>query len=191
MNHKLILASGSGYKQELLTRLALPFEALSAEINERPQSGEVPDAIARRLAREKALAVHALQPEAFVIGADQIIALGGAVFSKPGSLQDAEAQLRRLSGHVHDLFTAVAVVAPDGTVFEDLVHFAMDMRAISSAEITAYVGQDLPTDCAGAYKIEAGGIRLFRSLQGDDYTAIVGLPLTRVWRLLEAAGYFP
>ncbi|MFU8803367.1 MAG: Maf family protein, partial [Bradymonadaceae bacterium] len=125
-----------------------------------------------------------------VVGADQVIALDDIIASKPGTARAARAQLARQAGRTHDLHTAVAVVTPDQEVFDDIVHFRMEMRPLSDEEIAAYVAEEAPLDCAGSYKIESGGIRLFRSMHGDDFTAIIGLPLTRVWSLLEEAGYF-
>lgn len=190
MTRRLILATASRYKRSLLERLALEFEADAADIDETPQPGEAPDALARRLARAKARAVHTRHPEAFVLGADQVIALGDELLSKPGTPEGARAQLRRLSGRTHRLIATVALATPDGRLLDDTTVFEMVMRPLSDAEIAAYVDDEMPVDCAGAYKIEAGGIRLFRAMRGDDFTAIIGLPLTRVHHLLEEAGYF-
>jgi septum formation protein len=189
MDTPLILASGSPYKRSLMKRLGLDFETCAADIDESSVEGESPEQTAIRLAAHKARAISRRRPQAFVIGADQVIALGDERFSKPESADNARRQLQELSGQTHHLITAVAIACPDGTLLEDVVDYQMHMRTLSDAEIAAYVAEDSPTDCAGAYKIEAGGIRLFRALSGDDYTAIVGLPLTRVWHLLEKAGY--
>ncbi len=190
MKHNLVLASGSSYKQELMRRLALPFQITTADIDEARKPGETPAELASRLAREKAAAVAQLSPNDFVIGTDQVIALDNVVFTKPGTVQAAVQQLQTLRGKTHELLTAVAVIAPDGKIYESTAHYAMNMRDVNDQEIENYIREDSPLDCAGAYKIEQGGIRLFRSLQGDDYTAIIGLPLTHVRHLLETAGYF-
>lgn len=190
MKANLILASGSRYKQELMQRLAIPFHVLTADIDESRQPGEKPAALASRLAREKAAAVAAIAPNAFVIGTDQVIALDDDVFTKPLTIHAANQQLKNLRGKTHDLLTAVAVIAPDGKIYESTAQYAMNMRNISDQEIADYIREDAPLDCAGAYKIEQGGIRLFRSLQGDDYTAIIGLPLTHLRHLLETADFF-
>ncbi len=190
MKPTIILASGSRYKQELMQRLALPFNAITADINETRQHGEQPLALAERLAREKAAAVAILHPHAFVLGTDQVIALEDRVFTKPITAQAAVQQLKTLRGKTHELITSIALIAPDGKIHNSTAHYAMSMRDVSDQEIEDYIREDSPLDCAGAYKIECAGIRLFRSLQGDDYTAIIGLPLTHVWQLLEIAGYF-
>jgi septum formation protein len=190
MDCSLILASGSNYKTQLMARLGLDFSAESADIDETALPEETPVQTAVRLARQKARAVADAHPRCYVIGADQTIDVDGARLKKPGSIQKAVEQLQRLSGQTHRLTTAVCVVAPDDRIVEQKVVFAMEMRELTDPEIDAYVHEDTPIDCAGSYKIEAGGIRLFRSLRGDDYTAIIGLPLTRVWNILEKAGYF-
>lgn len=190
MKPQIILASGSRYKQELMQRLALPFDSISADINEARRPNEKPAALAQRLAREKAAALAALHPRAFVLGTDQVIALADQVFTKPVTEQAAVQQLKTLRGQTHDLITSIAIIAPGGKIHESTAHYAMNMRDVNDQEIEDYIREDSPLDCAGAYKIECGGIRLFRSIQGDDYTAIIGLPLTHVWHLLEKAGYF-
>ncbi|QDG49698.1 septum formation protein Maf [Persicimonas caeni] len=190
MGLSLVLASGSPYKRQLMERLGLAFETLSADVDESSLADEAPEETARRLAHAKAKAVAAERPEAWVLGADQVIALDGRRFSKPGSDEGARRQLAALSGKTHRLITSVALLTPDEELFESTAEYQMQMRPLSEAEIAAYVAEDTPTDCAGAYKIEAGGIRLFRALRGDDYTAIVGLPLTHVWHLLEQAKFF-
>jgi septum formation protein len=185
----LILASGSSYKRALMARLGLPFEALAPDADETPRPGEAPDACAARLALAKAKILAARRPDAFVIGCDQVIALDGLQLHKPGSQDACIAQLERLQGRAHDLICAIALVTPDGRELAAQVRYAMHMRPLSRAAIEAYVREDMPLDCAGSYKLEDGGIRLFASMVGDDYTAIIGLPLTRVWALLEQAGF--
>lgn len=186
----LVLASGSAYRKELLARLGLEFEAIAPDLDESRRPGESPAELARRLAHAKARAVHDERCDAWVIGSDQVIALGDEVFSKPATPERAVEQLLRLAGREHELLTAVTVFAPSGAVEESLTTFRMRMRAVGRDVLTRYVEDDKPLDCAGSYRIEAGGIRLFEYLRGDDYTAIVGLPLTRVWSHLEASGYF-
>ena len=186
----LLLASGSTYKRDLFGRLGLEFLAQSAPIEELRLPEEPPLEMAIRLAREKALASRSDHPDAFIIGADQVIALGDQIFQKPGQRQQAIAQLLELQGQTHILITAVALSTPCKALLEAQVTFEMEMRPLSPTEIAAYVDQDTPFDCAGSYKIEAAGIRLFRNARGPDPSAIEGLPLTRVWALLEDGGYF-
>ncbi len=181
---KIILASGSPYKRELLARLGLPFETFSADVDETRRKGEAPEALARRLATAKASSV---KRDGWIIGADQVISLGDEVFSKPGTRECAVDQLVELQGQVHQLITAVSVVGQQ-TLTRSMT-FEMHMRPWSRSSLEAYVDEDLPLDCAGAYKLEESGIRLFSRMVGDDYTAIVGLPLTMVWSLLDETGY--
>ena len=181
---ELVLASGSSYRRELLLRLGHDFHVVAPDIDESRQVGEAPLDLASRLARAKAAAGAAARPDAFVIGSDQVIALGDEVFQKPGSAPNAREQLTRLAGKTHQLITAVCVRSPTTAVSEVMTH-EMVMRPLSESEITGYVYDDEPYDCAGSYKIEAKGIRLFEEMRGDDYTSIIGLPLTVVRRLLH------
>lgn len=187
---QLVLASKSRYKRQLLERLGLDFESRAADIDESAPGDEAPERTACRLARAKAEAVAADLPNAWVIGADQVIALEARRFRKPGGAKRAREQLSELAGKAHRLIVATALVTPRGRLFEDVLEHQMQMRPLTPDQIASYVEEDEPYDCAGSYKIEAGGIRLFRALRGDDYTAIVGLPLTRVRALLERAGFF-
>jgi septum formation protein len=185
-----MLASGSEYKRGLLRRLGLSFSTRPADVEEGSLPDETPGETARRLALAKARDVAADAPDAFVLGADQVIALDGERLRTPGGRQAAAAQLQRLQGRCHDLICSVALVTPQRTEYEETVTYDMEMRPLSEASIERYLDDDEPYDCVGAYKIESAGIRLFRALRGDDYTAIIGLPLTRVWNILEAGGYF-
>ncbi|RVU44147.1 septum formation protein Maf [Lujinxingia sediminis] len=186
---KLILATESTYKIELLERLGLSFEACAAHIDETRLPGEAPAAMAARLALQKARRVAADHPNAFVLGADQVIALDQTIFQKPGSVEGAVDQLMRLQGKTHRLITAIALRTPSGAELASEVAFEMVMRPLTEQRARAYVETDQPLFCAGSYRIEAGGIRLFEAARGDDFTAIIGLPLTRVWSLLEQTGY--
>ena len=178
----LILASQSSARQMLLRNAGLPFEAIPADIDERAiqaASGLAdPGAIAALLAREKALAVSAQHPGRVVIGADQTLALGDRLFSKPADRRRAAEQLRALAGQTHHLHAAVAV-ARDGTMlFADVAVAAMTMRPLSDAAIDAYLaaaGRAVSTS-VGAYQLEGLGVHQFAQIKGDHFT-ILGLPL--------------
>jgi len=188
----LILASTSRYRQELLSRLRLPFEVLSPEVDETPLPGETPATLARRLALAKACAVAKKRPEAVVIGSDQVADLHGQPLGKPGTHERAVQQLRRLRGHRVLFHTAVAVVRA-GTGFEKaaLNSVAVSFRALDDDEIEFYLRAEQPYDCAGSAKCETLGISLLSAIESDDPTALVGLPLIRTSELLRQAGIDP
>ena len=188
----LILGSTSRYRRELLQRLRLPFDVLSPEVDETPQPGEAPAALAQRLAMAKAHAVARQHPDAVVIGADQVADLDGAPVGKPGDHDRAVAQLRAMSGRRVVFQTAVAVVrAATGYAGAALVPVGVRFRTLSDAEIEHYLRVEEPYDCAGSAKSEALGIALLDAIESDDPTALVGLPLIRTCALLRAAGIDP
>ncbi len=184
MTQQLILATSSPYKRRLFRRLGVDFDAVGPEIDELRRQGEAPEELARRLAVEKARAVQREYPDAWVIGSDQVAALGDVVFEKPGGIEGAVAQLKQLQSKTHRLISAVALATPDGDVETATAICEMVMRPLTDEQIRRYVRQDQPVDCAGAYKIEEAGVKLFEATRCDDPTAIEGLPLTKVWGLL-------
>jgi len=185
----LILASTSRYRRELLQRLRVPFDVVSPGVDESPQAGETPAALAERLARAKALAVAKHHPRAVVIGSDQVCELEGEALGKPGTHERATEQLRRLSGHRAVFHTSVCVMR-HGTGFEQLANapVVVHFRALGAQEIEHYLRQEQPYDCAGSAKCETLGIALLESIESDDPTALVGLPLIRTSRMLREAG---
>lgn len=188
----LILASTSRYRRELLSRLKLPFSVEPPGVDETPWPGEAPQALARRLALEKARAVARHHPGSVVIGSDQVADLAGQPLGKPGAHDRAVEQLQRMSGR-HVVFqTALAVVRQD-TGFEatDLAAVAVTFRTLSDLEIETYLRLDAPYDCAGSARSESLGVALLTSIVSDDPTALVGLPLIRTCALLRAAGLDP
>ena len=189
LQRPLVLGSTSPYRRELLQRLRLPFSVLSPEVDETPQPGEAPHALAMRLALAKARAVAAQQPDAVVIGSDQVADLAGQPLGKPGTHERATAQLRQMRGHSVVFQTAVAVVC-QATGFEqvDLAAVTVRFRDLSDAEIERYLRAEQPYDCAGSAKSEGLGISLLDAIDSDDPTALVGLPLIRTCRMLRAAG---
>lgn len=185
----LILGSSSRYRRELMQRLRLPFEVLSPDVDESPLPGESPHDLACRLALAKAHAVAALQPEAVVIGSDQVADLNGLPLGKPGTHERAVVQLRQMRGQTVIFQTAVAVVcAATGFAQMDIAPVKVQFRDLSDAEIEAYLQAEQPYDCAGSAKSEGLGIALLERIDNDDPTALVGLPLIRTARLLRAAG---
>ena len=191
----LVLASTSPYRKALLARLGLPFEAQPPDVDEEAVKAEgLPAALlVTRLAREKAEAVarslSALRPDALVIGSDQVAELDGEILGKPGTPAGAQAQLRRLAGREHRLLTAICVVrAGEGRRAEALDVHRLRLRPLSEEQIASYVRAENPVDCAGSYKIEGLGIALFEWIRGDDFTGVIGLPLTHLVALLAEFG---
>ena len=185
----LVLGSTSPYRRELLTRLRIPFTVTSPEVDETPQAGESPRNLALRLALAKAQAVAVLHPEAVVIGSDQVADLDGQPLGKPGEHAKAVAQLQSMRGQVVIFQTAVSVVCL-ANGFEDtqLAAVKVKFRDLSDAEIEAYLRAEEPYDCAGSAKSEGLGIALLESIDNDDPTALVGLPLIRTCQMIRAAG---
>ncbi|MEL6181596.1 MAG: nucleoside triphosphate pyrophosphatase [Myxococcota bacterium] len=189
----LILASSSPYRVELLGRLGLAFEAHAHRCDEAQLKVHqpAPEVLASELARRKALSLVEAHPGALILGSDQVaVDADGAILSKPGTVERAVAQLKRLRGREHRLVTAVALVGPDGQVIDEALNIhTMTLRGdLSDAELRAYVDRDRPLDCAGSYKIESLGIALFQAIRGEDFTAIVGLPMVAVVSMLRRAG---
>jgi septum formation protein len=190
-NHPLILASKSRARQALLTNAGLNFEAVPAEIDERAvqqASGlTAPGDIAALLAREKSLAVSMNRPNSFVIGADQTLALGERLFSKPAGRAEAAQQLQALAGHRHDLHSAVAVARDGKILFADANAARMTMRRLGKAEIDVYLDQagDAVTSSVGAYQLEGLGVHLFERIEGDHFT-LLGLPLLPLLAFLRS-----
>ena len=187
----LILASQSRARQALLSNAGISFEAVTAEIDERAvqqASGlSAPGEIASLLAREKALSVSARQPGKFVIGADQTLALGERLFSKPAGRALAAAQLRALAGRSHELHSAVAVARDGKILFEAAAIAGMTMRRLGEAEIDVYLDEagDAVTSSVGAYQLEGPGVHLFERIEGDHFT-ILGLPLLPLLAFLRS-----
>lgn len=185
----VVLGSTSPYRRELLSRLRLPFEVAAPEVDETPLAGEAPRELALRLALAKAHAVARRFPQAVVIGSDQVADLAGQPLGKPGEHARAVQQLRQMRGQTVVFQTALAVVCLDsGFEQVDLAPVKVQFRDLSDAEIENYLHAEQPYDCAGSAKSEGLGIALLESIDNDDPTALVGLPLIRTARLLRAAG---
>lgn len=188
-SRSVVLGSTSPYRRELLARLRIPFAVTAPLVDETPEPGEASSALALRLALAKARAVAALHPEAVVIGSDQVADLAGQPLGKPGEHARAVAQLRQMRGQTVVFQTAVAVVC-QATGFEqaDLAQVRVVFRDLSDDDIEAYLLAEQPYDCAGSAKSEGLGIVLLASIDNDDPTALIGLPLIRTARLLRQAG---
>ena len=188
-HRKLILGSTSPYRRELLARLRVPFEVAAPDVDETAQASETPEQLACRLAMAKARAIATQFPACVVIGSDQVAELDGQALGKPGNHARATAQLQQMRGKTVIFQTAVAVVCLEtGFAQMDLAQVKVKFRALSDAEIEAYLQAETPYDCAGSAKSEGLGIALLESIDNDDPTALVGLPLIRTCRMIQAAG---
>jgi len=190
--YPLILASQSRARQALLANAGIDFEAVPAEIDERAVQQTVglsaPGEIADLLAREKALSVSSRQAGKLVVGADQTLALGMRLFSKPAGRAQAAEQLHALAGRRHQLHSAVAVALDGKILFETVTIARMTMRQLGEAEIDAYLDEagEAVTSSVGAYQLEGLGIHLFERIEGDHFT-ILGLPLLQLLAFLRSA----
>ena len=184
-----MLASTSRYRRELLARLRLPFEVAAPGVDETPLPGEAPRAIALRLAQAKARAAAPAFPEALIIGCDQVAALGDACLGKPGSHQNAVAQLKAMRGREVVFHTALALLnAKRGVIRARDVPTTVRFRDYNDREIERYLQQEQPYDCAGSAKIEGLGIMLVERVVGDDPSALIGLPLIQLAEMLRSEG---
>lgn len=186
----LILASSSPYRRLLLERLRLPFRCHAPNIDESQREGESPQTLVERLAREKALTVAQEYPDALIIGADEVAVIADRVMSKPGNRERARRQLRLASGRVARFLTCLCLFnSRAGRQQQDTVSVEVAFRTLTDAEIERYLDLDAPYQCAGSFKAEAGGITLVERISGYDDTALLGLPLISLQKMLRNEGY--
>ena len=186
---QLILASSSKYRKLLLRRLHIEFATRAPCIDESPQAGELPGALVQRLALSKARSVAIANPDAIVIGSDQIAVFADEIIGKPGSRDASLQQLTRFNGRSVEFMTAVCVLRNNvGFCATHIDRTLVEFRDLRSDEIERYIDAEQPFDCAGAFKAEALGITLFRRVVSEDPTALVGLPLIRTSEMLRRAG---
>lgn len=189
MPQKLILASTSPYRRELLGRLGLPFETANPQTDETPLPDEPPEALALRLSEAKARAVADAYPDALIIGSDQVATVDGQIFGKPGNHQRAVQQLRELSGKTVNFFTGLCLFnARTGQAEVRGIPTLVGFRELSDAEIENYLRREPAYNCAGSAKSEGLGIALLSSMKGDDPNALVGLPLIALCDMLRQQG---
>lgn len=188
LQKKLILGSSSPYRKELLERLGVPFECVSADIDESRHEGETPEALCVRLAREKALKVKSMVGEAIVIGSDQVAVLGERILGKPHTRERAIEQLSSMQGQTVYFLTALCIIGEKGEIFETMVPTIVTMKKLSVKTIENYLDREQPFNCAGSAKIEKLGIALMKEVRSTDPTALIGLPLIETVNLLAKAG---
>lgn len=183
---KLILASSSPFRRELLSRLGLDFESVVPEIDESPLPNESAVKLAQRLAQIKAQSVAAHYPNALIIGSDQVAIIGEEMIGKPGNYEKAAEQLLRASGQIMEFYTAICLLnSATGDLQLDVVPFAVKFRQLDNKIIINYLTRERPYNCTGAFKSEGLGIALLENMRGDDPTALIGLPLIRLTQMLE------
>jgi septum formation protein len=189
MHQKLVLASTSPYRRELLNRLGLPFDVANPRADESPLPDETPENLALRLSEVKARAVALAYPDALIIGSDQVATVDGKIYGKPGTHERAVAQLRELSGKTVNFFTGLCLFdAKNGKAEVRGIPTLVKFRELSDAEIENYIKREPAYDCAGSAKSEGLGIALLASMQGDDPNALVGLPLIALCDMLRNKG---
>ena len=186
---KLVLASTSRYRRELLSRLEIPFDILSPNVDETPLPGESPSATALRLSVLKAQAAAATHPDALIIGSDQVLMLDNEQLGKPGNFDNAFAQLRKMQGKAMVFHTALTLLnSSTGHAQTCDVPTVVHIRSLTDAQITAYLEKEQPYDCAGSAKSEALGIALMTRMDSPDPTALIGLPLMALTEMLLNEG---
>ena len=186
---KLILASSSPFRRELLARLMVPFDVVAPEVDETARPGELPQALVERLAIAKAQAVAAKHPQALIIGSDQVAVHAGEIVGKPLTHERAVAQLKIASGKTVTLYTGLALInSATGRVQSEVVPYRVLFRSLSDAQIENYLRKEQPYHCAGSVKSEGLGVALLERFEGEDPATLIGLPLIRLIRMLEHEG---
>jgi len=187
---QIVLASTSPYRRQLLEQLQIPFVAAAPEFEEQIDSDIDPTLLVRHLALGKAQSLVAAYPEALIIGSDQVfVDAQGQSIGKPGTAENAFLQLQQMVGRTHTFYTGLALVdSRTGAVSSDVASFSVTLRPLTDAQIRAYLQREKPFDCAGSFKIEGLGIALMERMEGEDYNALIGLPLIKLVSLLADAG---
>ena len=186
---RIVLASSSKYRRELLSRLGLPFDISNPDVNESQLPGEAPPDTAKRLAETKARAVGARFPQAIIIGADQVAVLDGAILGKPGNHANASRQLQTMRAREVVFHTALCLHnTATGTAETRVVPYTVRFRDYSDAQIENYLRREQPYDCAGSARAEALGIALIAEMRGGDPNALIGLPLIALTEMLAKQG---
>lgn len=190
---RIVLASTSPYRKQLLQQLQIPFVTASPIYQEEIDQGVAPELLVKHLAVRKAESLCRHFPDALIIGADQVfIDTRQRILGKPGNYENAAAQLRAMAGRSHTFYTGLAVLdAETGESQVDFVTFTVTLRALSEEEIQAYLLREKPFDCAGSFKIEGLGIALMEKMEGEDYTSLIGLPLLKLSEILRQFGVNP
>jgi len=189
---RLVLASGSRWRHQLLDRLGIPYTWSSPDIDESAQPGESPSTLVHRLALAKAACVADDYPTHLIIGSDQVALCDGEILGKPGSISAAQAQLARFSQRRVSFLTGLALIdTANNRHWVGHERYDVFFRQLTQSEIVHYVECERPLDCAGSFRMEGLGIALFEKLEGDDPNTLIGLPLIRLCAMLREAGLDP
>lgn len=186
---KLILGSSSPFRAELLSKLGLPFDQASPDIDEKAHEGETAHQLVLRLSEQKASAIAEQHTDALIIGSDQVAILDGVILGKPGTHDNAVQQLMNASGKKVEFVTGLALLNSKSGAMQSLIEtFTVEFKQLSLEQIEYYLKQEQPYNCAGSFKSEGFGISLFERLSGDDPNTLIGLPLIKLIAMLEAEG---
>jgi septum formation protein len=186
---KLILASSSPFRRELLSRLMIPFEVEVPDVDETARPKESPQALVERLAIAKAQVVATKSPDALVIGSDQVAVHNGEIVGKPLTHERAVEQIKAASGKTVTLYTGLALVnSSTGRVQSEVVPYGVTFRTLTARQIDTYLRKEQPYHCAGSVKSEGLGVALLEKFDGEDPATLIGLPLIRLIRMLENEG---
>jgi len=186
---RLLLASSSPYRRELLSRLQLEFDCLAPDIDETVRDGEQPEQLVRRLALEKAQALAQTHQQHLIIGSDQVAVIEDRILGKPHTFDRAKQQLQHCSGKNVSFLTGLALLdSQTGTMQVDCIQYTVYFRTLRELQIERYLQAEQPYDCAGSFKAEGLGVSLFLKTEGPDPTSLIGLPLIRLVDMLNNAG---
>lgn len=189
---RLLLASSSPYRRELLAKLQLAFDWDSPDIDENPNIGELPEHLVLRLASAKAITLASKYPEHLIIGSDQVAVFDHKIIGKPGNHETAFTQLKTFSGNRIIFYTGLCLFNPKTkTSYTQVETYAVHFRHLTDNQIDDYLQREKPYDCAGSFKSEGLGISLFQSMEGRDPNSLIGLPLMALVDLLEKEGVHP
>ena len=188
-DQKIILASSSPYRKELLKRLDITFTTVSPEVNERYFQDELISDYVLRLAKTKAESIVSKNNNSLIIAADQALQCDKKILGKPGNYNKAKEQLIFMSNRPLTFYTGLCLINTETKIIEeDVVSFRVDFRKLTESEIKNYLVKEKPYDCAGSFKSEKLGISLLKKMNGDDPTALIGLPLIRLCKMLRNQG---
>jgi len=189
MSQKLVLASTSPFRKQLLEKLHLSFLTAKPNVDETPLDGESAQQLVERLAIKKAQAIAPNYEDALIIGSDQVCVNEGVILGKPGNFENAFLQLKAASGKKIIFYTGLAVINTETDNIQSIVEpFTVTFRELSDAMISNYLKKEQPYNCAGSFKSEGYGISLFAALEGKDPNSLIGLPLISLIEMLETEG---